>query len=214
MRQSVAILAGAAIAGLATILVLTLAFDSPLPEGAWAGFGIVGAVALGLVAGAVLLARGEPHVHEANAGAAHAVSDEVTSFRVLVIADALLRAEQLSRLVRVRSGDRSAEVLVVSPALNSPLRHWTSDEDRARVDAAARLDAELAQLAEHGIRARGQVGVDDPVQAMDDALRTFPADEVVIATPAVERRNWLERGVVERARQGSAVPVDHVVVEP
>ena len=48
---------------------------------------------------------------------------------------------------------------------------------------------------------------------MDDALRTFGADEIVISTHPPGRSNWLEKGVIERAREHFAVPITHVVVD-
>jgi nucleotide-binding universal stress UspA family protein len=109
-------------------------------------------------------------------------------------------------------GYRTA-VLVVSPALNSPLRHWTSDEDQARVAADERLRRSVAELERIGIDARGEVGDADPVQAIEDALRTFGADVIVISTHPEGRSNWLERGVVTSARERFAVPIKHVVVD-
>jgi hypothetical protein len=60
--------------------------------------------------------------------------------------------------------------------------------------------------------ARGEVGDSDPVQAIDDAIRTFGPDEIVISTHPEGRSNWLERGIVEAARQRFDCPVTHVVV--
>lgn len=104
-------------------------------------------------------------------------------------------------------------MLVVCPALNSPLRHWASDEDGARAKAERRLGESLAALASAGVEARGEVGDADPVQAMDDALRTFGADEIVISTHPPGRSNWLEKEVIERARGRYPVPITHVVVD-
>ena len=121
------------------------------------------------------------------------------------------------RAARRCSGGRrrgSAEdVLVVCPALNSKLHTWTSDEDGARAAAQERLDASLARLHEAGIAARGEIGDGDPLQALEDALRVFPADEVVVSTHPPGRSNWLEQGVVEQARLRFDVPVTHVVVD-
>ncbi|MDQ3865262.1 MAG: amino acid permease, partial [Actinomycetota bacterium] len=61
--------------------------------------------------------------------------------------------------------------------------------------------------------ARGQVGDDDPLQAMDDALRSFGADEIIISTHPPGRSNWLERDVVSRARERYECPIAHVVVD-
>ena len=116
-------------------------------------------------------------------------------------------------MILERSLDVREEVLVVTPALNSPLKHWVSDEDDARAAAQQRLDTSLAQLAEAGVEARGEVGDGDPLQAMEDALRTFGADEIIISTHPQGRSNWLERGVVEKARERFPVPITHVVVD-
>jgi hypothetical protein len=64
-----------------------------------------------------------------------------------------------------------------------------------------------------GLRARGEVGDSDPNVAIEDALRTFPADEVIISTHPPDRSRWLERGVVQRARDDVELPVTHVVVD-
>ena len=112
-----------------------------------------------------------------------------------------------------RARDGASEVLVVTPALNSRIRHWTSDEDGARAQAQDRLEASLASLGASGVRAKGQVGDDDPLQAIGDALRTFPADEIIVSTHPPGRSNWLEKGIVEGARERFSVPITHVVVD-
>ena len=133
--------------------------------------------------------------------------------RLLVVANETVGGHTLRSAIVAKSLDVREEVLVVTPALNSPLRHWTSDEDGARAAAQERLDASLAALAEAGVQARGEVGDGDPLQAMEDALRTFGADEIIISTHPEGRSNWLERGIVERARERFAVPITHVVVD-
>ena len=133
--------------------------------------------------------------------------------RILVIANETVGGHTLRSAILERSLDVREEVLVVTPALNSPLRHWVSDDDDARAAAQERLERSLAQLAEAGVEARGEVGDGDPLQAIEDALRTFGADEIIISTHPEGRSNWLERGVVENARERFAVPITHVVVD-
>jgi len=133
--------------------------------------------------------------------------------RILVIANETVGGQTLRSAILEKSLDVREEVLVVTPALNSPLKHWVSDEDGARAAAQERLDASLAQLAAAGVEARGEVGDGDPIQAMEDALRTFGADEIIISTHPPGRSNWLERSVVERARERFAVPITHIVVD-
>ena len=133
--------------------------------------------------------------------------------RILVVANETVEGEELLQTIRERVRDRSADLYVVSPALNTKLRHWTSDEDGARDVARARLDRSIARLGTVGLQARGEVGDADPVQAVEDALRVFGADEIVLSTHPEGRSSWLERGVVEAVRQRFDVPVTHVVVD-
>ena len=77
---------------------------------------------------------------------------------------------------------RDAELLVLAPALNTPVAHWLSDLRAARFQAQRRLALSLSTLAAAGLDAHGRVGDSDPVQAVEDALRTFPAQEVVFVT--------------------------------
>jgi nucleotide-binding universal stress UspA family protein len=132
--------------------------------------------------------------------------------RILVIANETVGGEALRKRIERHAGKR-AQVLVVSPALNTPLRHWASDEDPARAEAQERLRRSLARLEQEGIQASGEVGDGDPLQAIEDALRTFGADEIIISTHPEGRSNWLERGVVSGARERFAVPIHHVVVD-
>jgi hypothetical protein len=133
--------------------------------------------------------------------------------RILVIANETVAGHTLRSMILEKSLDVREEVLVVTPALNSPLKHWVSDDDGAREEARARLDRSLAQLAEAGVQARGEIGDGDPLQAIEDALRTFGADEIIISTHPEGKSRWFERGVVERARERFAVPITHVVVD-
>jgi nucleotide-binding universal stress UspA family protein len=134
--------------------------------------------------------------------------------RILVIANETVGGAPLLDKIKERAASEdTAKVHVVSPALNSPLRHLASDEDPARAAAQERLERSLRKLKEEGIEASGEVGDGDPLQALEDALRTFGADEIVISTHPEGRSNWLERGLVTQARERFAVPVDHVVVD-
>jgi hypothetical protein len=133
--------------------------------------------------------------------------------RILVVANETVGGRVLLDEIRRHAEGRPARVQVVSPALNSPLRHWASDEDGARAAAQKRLEQSLAHLREVGIAAEGTVGDADPLQAIEDSLRTFGADEIVLSTHPEGRSSWLERGVVDAARERFAVPISHVVVD-
>jgi len=144
---------------------------------------------------------------------AHVVHDDSPARKILVIANETVGGDELLTLLGAKSIDVDEQVLLVCPALNSRVRTWTSDEDPARAGAQERLDASLTRLADAGVSARGEIGDGDPLQALEDALREFPADEIVVSTHPPGRSHWLEQGVVEQARQRYDVPITHVVVD-
>jgi hypothetical protein len=131
--------------------------------------------------------------------------------RVLVVANETVASDILHAAVRAQVHDEAdGRVLVVAPALNSRLRHWLSDDAVARRSAELRLDRCLGRLEAAGIRAEGLVGDAHPIQAIDDALRVFPADGLVVATHPEGRSNWLARDLVVRAAR-FGLPIEHIV---
>lgn len=131
--------------------------------------------------------------------------------RILVIANRTCPCDALADEVAWRAHDASAEVLVVSPALNSLLRHLTSDVDAAVVRAQERVDRAVAQLRNRGLDVRGYVGDTNPMLAIEDALAVYPATEIVIATHPPGQSHWLERRLIEKAKARFGVPVIHIV---
>jgi len=87
-----------------------------------------------------------------------------------------------------------AELLVVVPALASTAEALTGAVDDRRHDAEATAAALEAQLP----GSRVEVGADDPALAVEDALRVFGADEVLVAGDA---------GMLEAIRERVAIPV-------
>jgi hypothetical protein len=75
------------------------------------------------------------------------------------------------------------------------------------------LEISLAWAREQGISARGEVGDPSPTSALEDELRDFGADEVIVVTHPSERETWQERGELERLRRELDVPITHVVLD-
>ncbi len=133
------------------------------------------------------------------------------STRILVIANKTCPCTELHDEIASRAAGDGSEVLVVAPALNSRLNHWTSDVDGAVEAARDRLGTAVASLEELGLEAHGEVGDADPLLAIDDALAGFAADEVVVSTHPPGDSNWLEKDLPERARERFGLPVTHLV---
>jgi hypothetical protein len=161
--------------------LVVVAIAVPLAAGFLVGGPALG-TALGALAVAVMLfvvARMRPHTRiEVAAAADH-------RFRLLVVA--LVAIEDPAAAAAVaQSAAAGGEVLVLAPAFNTGLAHWTDDLEGAREAAQQRLVLSLGSLATAGIDARGRVGDADPVQAVEDLLREFAADEAIVVAEPVE----------------------------
>lgn len=133
------------------------------------------------------------------------------TYRILVIADASCIDPAFPAELAGHAQGRSVEALVIAPAIGSRLSRWTGDESQF-ADARKHLDDTVAALASAGIVARGETGADDPLQAADDGLREFAADEIVFVTKPGTDTDWVERGVVETAKTRYSVPVTHLAL--
>ena len=177
---------------------------------AGAALAVAGGLAIGLLVGLFVLKDDEPREKML---LGQRLSDDDGRYRILVLANETLSGRALHDEISQRGHKGEAQLKVVCPALNSKIKHWTNEEDAARDQARQRLQALLAGLRAEGFDADGDIGDDDPVQAMEDALRRFRADEVIISTHPPGRSNWLERDVVERSRALVDIEVRHVVVD-
>jgi len=146
---------------------------------------------------------------------AEVVRDADDAYRVVVMANQTVGGRALLEEIKNRCQGRKNEILVVVPALtSSPLEHWASDVDAAIAEARQRLEDSLRAMESAGLTARGDVGDHhEPNAALEDALRYFAADEVIISTHPPHKSRWLERGVVDRARREVPLPITHVVVD-
>ena len=165
---------------------------------------LLGALAIGIII------RRHRHPPDLDAPATATSPSASDAYRILVIADESLTQRALQDEVAPHAGERAVEALVLAPALRSRLAHWTGD-DSEQDEAERHLADTLEALAAAGVPARGEIGSDDPIQAADDGLRVFPADEVVFVTGGGDA-NWLEQGVLEVARTRYDTRITHIEI--
>jgi hypothetical protein len=166
-------------------------------------------LSLGLGAGIGIYLTSDPREREPAVWARRAPDERK---RVLVLANETLPHRSLRNEIQNRAEPGSAEVLLVAPALDSRALHWSAEEDARRAEASGRLDGAVAFLTAAGVEAHGVVGDADPLQAIEQALRTFAADEVLIATGPHGKSSRLQPDVIANARERFQVPVAHIVV--
>jgi len=134
--------------------------------------------------------------------------------RVLILANEVIGDDALVHEIMRHVEGRPAQVRIVSPAIvESPLDLAAGDVDDEIAGAGRRLEASIAALERAGITATGGVGDADPNLALEDGLRLFSADEVIMVVHPRERRSWLEEDVVEKARRAVHVPITVIEVD-
>src|ERR687886_2511649 len=137
--------------------------------------------------------------------------------RILVVANETVGGRALIDAVRkhaegAHEQNRPFEVLVVAPQ-NQPKHGYVVYDESVRSAAENRLRTTIEQLRAAGIEATGEVMDPDPYHATMDALHAFDADEVIISTHPGQRSGWLRRDLIDRVRDASGLPVEHVVVD-
>lgn len=127
--------------------------------------------------------------------------------RVLIVATVPLESDQLDCVVDVQGAD----VHVVAPASKlSPVDWLTNDEGGARRQAEVNAER-TAGAAPDAARVETEVGDVDPLQAAEDALRMFPANELVVVVAPEDEASWLERASLEDGFERFGLPVRYVV---
>jgi hypothetical protein len=196
----------------AIVFVVGIVLLAASVAGAWAWvlIGVGGLSLLALLA--IRYARRNPHP-AASAPPPEALTADPAddTFRVLVIADESCVDPAFPAQLAAHANGRTIEALVIAPAIGSWLARWTGDES-AHVDARKHLDDTVTALARAGITAMGETGADDPIQAADDGLREFAANEIVFVTKTGTSTDWVEEGVIETATKRYAIPVTHIAL--
>jgi hypothetical protein len=120
--------------------------------------------------------------------------------RVLVVAPGETTPQVAQRVAEL-AGDAD-EVRLLVPLASRRLDRWLSAEDPARTEAESTLAHSAGALTAAGLRVSGSVGDSDMRQAIEDELRSFAADEVVVVSDDAER--------VEELRTELALPLTRV----
>jgi hypothetical protein len=133
---------------------------------------------------------------------------------VLVVANETLGGRSLIEAVRKRNA-HSGDVRFALCVPRTRPRAGLVIYDDAVFDAAqVRVDLAMGFMHMEGIDAVGEVGDPDPYTATMDAVLEYQPDEIIISTYPETRSGWQRRDLVERVRQASGLPVEHVVSDP
>ena len=132
--------------------------------------------------------------------------------RILVVANETVGGRALIDAVRKRAEAGPVSVRVICPQ-NEPKHGYVVYDESIRDAAENRLRVTLAQLQGIGVKAEGEVMDPDPYSAITDALGENGYDEIIISTHPETRSGWMRRDLIDRVREHSDLPVEHVVVD-
>jgi hypothetical protein len=132
---------------------------------------------------------------------------------VLVVANETIGGQPLIEAVQKRAREQDDVRFVLCVPQTQPRAGYVVYDDTVSDAAQIRVDLAVGFVRSEGMEAVGEVGDPDPYAATMDAVREYEPDEIIISTLPESRSGWLRRDLVERIRQASGLPVEHVIAD-
>lgn len=132
---------------------------------------------------------------------------------VLVVANETLGGRSLLEAIRARAAKGDVRFVLVAPQ-NRPRAGLVVYDDSVFDAAQTRIDLALELARAEHLDAIGEVGDSDAYSATIDAVHTYRPDEIIVSTYPATRSGWLRRDLIERVRDATGLPVEHVVADP
>lgn len=132
---------------------------------------------------------------------------------VLVVANETIGGQPLIEAVQKRASEHGDVRFVLCVPQTQPRAGYVVYDDTVFDAAQIRVDLAVGFVRSEGMEAVGEVGDPDPYAATMDAVREYEPDEIVISTLPESRSGWLRRDLVDRIRQASGLPVEHVIAD-
>ena len=132
---------------------------------------------------------------------------------ILVVANETLGGRSVLEAIRRRAAKGDVRFVLVAPQ-NRPRAGLVVYDDAVFDAAQTRVDLALELARAEHIDAIGEVGDSDAYSATIDAIHTYRPDEIIISTYPATRSGWLRRDLIERVRDATGLPVEHVIADP
>ena len=132
------------------------------------------------------------------------LNEEHADKNVLVVANQTVLGEALLDRIRERAKSGPAGFLIISPQ---------GETDGTYEEAEKRLLRAVTLLRGEGIEAHGQISHPDPFSAVMQTLEDERVDEIILSTFPNARSGWMRRNLLERLRNETKLPIDHVEVD-
>jgi hypothetical protein len=123
---------------------------------------------------------------------------------VLVVANQTVLGAPLLDKIRERAQKSPASFLIISP----------QGESEGSYEAAERrLLRAVSLLRGEGLDVHGQISHPDPFSAVMQTMEDERVDELIVSTFPDARSGWLRRNLLERLRDETKLPIEHVIVD-
>jgi hypothetical protein len=132
---------------------------------------------------------------------------------ILVVANETLGGKSLLDAVRSRAAEGEVRFVICVPQ-NRPRSGLVVYDDAVFDAAQVRVDLALEFIRAEHINAIGEVGDPDPYTATIDAVHAYRPSEIIISTYPETRSGWLRRDLIDRVRDATGLPVEHVIADP
>ena len=123
---------------------------------------------------------------------------------VLVVANQTVLGEPLLDKIRERARRSPASFLIISPQ---------GESEGSYEQAERRLLRAVSLLRSEGLDVHGQISHPDPFTAVTQTIEDERVDELIVSTFPDARSGWLRRNLLERLRDETKLPLEHVTVD-
>jgi hypothetical protein len=131
---------------------------------------------------------------------------------VLVMANETLGGRPLLDAVRAQASQGDTRFVLCVPQTR-PRAGYVIYDDAVFDAAQARVDLAVGFVRSEGMEAVGEVGDPDPYAAAIDAVREYEPDAIIISTYPEARSGWQRQDLIDRIRDATGLPVEHVVAD-
>ena len=132
---------------------------------------------------------------------------------ILVVANETLGGSSLLDAVRARAAEGEVRFVICVPQ-NRPRSGLVVYDDAVFDAAQVRVDLALEFIRAEHIQVIGEVGDPDPDTATIDAVHAYRPSEIIVSTYPETRSGWLRRDLIDRVRDATGLPVEHVIADP
>jgi hypothetical protein len=131
---------------------------------------------------------------------------------VLVVANETIGGRPLIDAIRAHAAQAETRFVLCVPQTR-PRAGYVVYDDAVFDATQVRVDLAVGFVRSEGMDAVGEVGDPDPYAATMDAVREYDPDAIIISTYPEARSGWLRRDLIERIRDASGLPVEHMVAD-